>query len=211
MTTRKGVLPTDADLNDYGTNDDHGVWAGRATNVLNAPPAGNVAAVFEVWVGAQANGVVQRWSTDEASWWREKVDSTGTFTQRSYRHGAWIDRAFYPARIMAITGRFIAPHAGARDEQYAVLEAAADRLLGSIPLDDPAEVVVTAGGRTRMVRARQDGPQVARVNPPGTWGEFSIQLVAPDPRRLSAGAERSGSTGLPSTEGGLVIPGRWIV
>lgn len=76
MTTRKGVLPTDADLNDYGTNDDHGVWAGRATNVLNAPPAGNVAAVFEVWVGAQANGVVQRWSTDEASWWREKVDSS---------------------------------------------------------------------------------------------------------------------------------------
>ena len=150
------------------------------------------------------------WHVEELTGWNE-VDSTGTFTQRSYRHGAWIDRAFYPARIMAITGRFIAPHAGARDEQYAVLEAAADRLLGSIPLDDPAEVVVTAGGRTRMVRARQDGPQVARVNPPGTWGEFSIQLVAPDPRRLSAGAERSGSTGLPSTEGGLVIPGRWIV
>lgn len=146
------------------------------------------------------------WHVDELEGWNE-VDSTGTFTQRSYRHGAWIDRAFYPARIMAITGRFIAPHAGARDEQYAVLEAAADRLLGSIPLEDPAEVVVTAGGRSRLVRARQDGPQVARVNPPGTWGEFSIQLVAPDPRRLSAGPAHTASTGLPSSVGGLIIPG----
>lgn len=146
------------------------------------------------------------WRVQSLEGW-DTVDSTGEHTQRSYRHGAWFNRAFYPARIITIEGEFYASGAGPRSDRWATLTAASDRLLASIPLDAPAEVEVTAGGVTRIVNARQDGPQYARPEPPGTWGRFSLQLVAPDPRRLSGGAAHTGSTGLPSSVGGLIIPG----
>lgn len=145
-------------------------------------------------------------SRDQAGveWFLEKVSgwdtpgSTGTVTQRAYQSGGWGSRAFYASRVLALTGKVTAP-------TPELLREAKDRLAAAIPLDELDELQFAEPGLTRSVWIRQDGdPIVADVG--ALSARFSLQLVAPDYRRLRSGVAQSLSTGLPSSSGGLALP-----
>lgn len=144
------------------------------------------------------------WRIDTVEGWNA-TSTTGEHTQRTYRDGAWGNRAFRPARVITITGSLFAPLAGSLADRWAIVQQATERLLGAIPLDEPQPLTVTMGGQSLMVYARQDGEQFVDVVDPGDEATFSLQLVALDSRRLSAGDEHTASTGLPRFEGGLTI------
>lgn len=77
----RGVLPADADLDEYFTLASTGAWGGRAQNVVNAPITSVTAAsVFEVMIGATLNAVVQRWTSEDEFWWRERISNAAGFS-----------------------------------------------------------------------------------------------------------------------------------
>ena len=145
-------------------------------------------------------------SRDQAGveWFLEKVSgwdtpgSTGTVLQRAYQSGGWASRAFYASRILVITGKITAP-------TPELLRDAKDRLAAAIPLDDLDELAFAEAGLTRSVWIRQDGDPI--IEPVGARSaRFSLQLVAPDYRRLRSGPAHTLTTGLPSSSGGLALP-----
>jgi len=117
-------------------------------------------------------------------------------TQKPRQRGAWAGLSYAQARPMTMAGVCIAPTA-------ALASDALDRLIDACSLDDTTLTVVESG-RSRWCTVRRDGP----VLPPQWIGTcaftWSIQVVALDPRKL--GAPLTGSTGLPSSSGGLVVP-----
>lgn len=140
-------------------------------------------------------GVV--WHLEDLEGW-DPTGSTGEVTQRAYQSGGWVSRAFHTARTLAIQAVIVAP-------TPAALIDAKDRLAAAIPLDDLDELRVDEAGAARSVWIRQDGDPIHKdINPRAT--RVSLQLVAPDYRRLRSGAASSLTTGLPSSSGGLGIP-----
>lgn len=137
------------------------------------------------------------WRFDSLEGW-DTPASTGSITQRAFQHGGWASKAFYASRVLAISGTIVAPTAE-------LLRDAKDRLADAIPLDELGEIQVTEVDLTRSSWARQDGAPILKdINPRAT--RFSVQLAAPDPRRLRTGPPETISTGLPSSSGGLSAP-----
>ena len=123
------------------------------------------------------------------------VASTIALTAKPRQDGSWAGNAFLAPRHVSITGRIVAP-----DE--AALWDARDRLTQACGLAETT-LTVTESGRSRWATVRREGDVIV-TNVTATLADYSVQLVAADPRRF--GTALSGSTALPATSGGLTVP-----
>ena len=123
--------------------------------------------------------------------------SSGTLApkQKVRAGGAQGGLSYSQARTLTASGVCSAPSA-------ALASLALDRLINACSLDDHA-LAVNESGRSRWCTARRDGEVIPTWTSPESFS-WSVQWVAMDPRKL--GSPLTGSTGLPSTSGGLTIP-----
>lgn len=129
-----------------------------------------------------------------SDWWGSPGSTAGV-TQRPRGHGGWSGDGYLRPKHPTIEGIVTAPTPSA-------LDGAIDRLIASASLNEGV-LSVDEGARTRWARVkREDDVLITRVHP--TLARWSVQLIAPDPRKF--GAELWDSTALPSTTGGLTIP-----
>lgn len=127
--------------------------------------------------------------------WSGAPATTLELMQRPRGHGAWSGASYRQARSYSLTAVLQAPN-------RALAEAAVDRALGAAPLDGALLTVAESSvTRSTMVR-RDDEILVTWLN--DTSAQISLGLVAADPRKF--GATLTGSTGLPSSTGGLTFP-----
>jgi hypothetical protein len=115
--------------------------------------------------------------------------------QKPRQHGAWAGNSYYGPRHLPATGLIRAP-------SQAALSAAIDRLNDACSLDDTT-LTVAEDGRSRWCTVRREDEVLAPMLTP-LIAKYSIQVIALDPRKM--GAPLTGSTLLPSSSGGLVVP-----
>jgi len=120
---------------------------------------------------------------------------TITPVQKPRQHGAWAGNSYYGPRHLPATGLIRAP-------SQAALSAAIDRLNVACSLDDTL-LTVAEEGRSRWCIVRREDEVLAPMLT-SLVARYSIQTIAVDPRKL--GTPLTGSTGLPSSTGGLVVP-----
>lgn len=142
--------------------------------------------------GVEDSGV--EWFTEVVEGWEGSPRSTVSPVQKARAGGAWAGTAYFTARSLAASGMVTAP-------TEALLSDAIDRLNDACSLDDSLLTVVESG-RTRWCMARRDGEVFASSNE--LSADWSIQLVAVDPRKFAA--PLSASTRLPASSGGLTVP-----
>lgn len=135
-----------------------------------------------------------QWTSAQLSGWA-KPASTLSPIQKPRSSGAWAGAAYAAGRHLVMSGLIIAP------DQDSLTDAV-DRLLSAASLESFV-LTVTEGSRTRTMNVRQEDEVISEyiTNVIASW---SVQLFAPDPRKL--GAALSGSTLLPVTTGGITVP-----
>ena len=143
--------------------------------------------------GTEGGGV--RWTTERVDGWDGSPASTLSLTQKPRAIGAWAGEAFGTARHLVIVGSVSAPTEDA-------LTDAMDRLNASCSLDDTS-LTVGKGTSSRTVTVRRSDDVIPTMGST-LDADWSIQLVAPDPRKY--GTALTGTTGLPATTGGVLIP-----
>lgn len=137
------------------------------------------------------------WSIEKFDGWSGSTKSTSEVQQKPRQSGGWRSTGYSSARSIAASGRIFAPDASALDD-------AIDRLNDAVPAGVDRQLSVTYAGRTRWVTVQQSDDVLADPYMDGmaTW---SLQVESTDWRKF--GEALSGSTGLPSTTGGLVVGG----
>jgi len=135
-----------------------------------------------------------RWNVESLPGW-EDSGSTIQTNQRPRSHGAWAGDAYLPARRVAIQGVLLGASRAAVKVALHRLRAAASLGMTDLVVDDDAEVLRAGVRREDVVLSSWLGESSVR---------YSVQLVAPDPRKF--GADLRGSTLLPVTTGGLMVP-----
>jgi hypothetical protein len=142
--------------------------------------------------GTDAYGVV--WLFEDVKGWGAPGGTLSPL-QKPRQAGLWAGASYAKGRPLVLTGTAIAPN------EYTA-SVALDRLIGAASLDDTV-LTVSESGRQRWQTVRRDGDVLP------TWAgatafSYSIQVVAPDPRKF--GIALTASTKLPSTSGGLTVP-----
>jgi len=145
--------------------------------------------------GAHSDGTVWTTSRDDFDGWAG-VDTTLDVQGRPMGDGGIAGDAFRTERTVTVGGTVRAPTTEALWAQHAALAAA-------VPVGDTDLDVTEPGGVVKSMRVRRGSRVRFRVLSP-TVGQWAVTLVALDPRKF--GAELTGSTGLPSTSGGLTAP-----
>jgi hypothetical protein len=135
-----------------------------------------------------------KWTMDPLKGWGSP-GSTIAPVQKTRQHGAWAGHAYYFPRHLPLTGIV-----QARTE--AALTDAIARLTVACSLDDTLLTVVEDEVSHWCMVRREDEVLAPKVNP--YMAVWSIQVIAVDPRKL--GTPLTGSTGLPSSSGGLTVP-----
>lgn len=139
-----------------------------------------------------ANGVA--WVVDDIPGWAGSAGSTLPLTSKTRAHGSWRGKAFLVSKTLPISGAVQAPSPD-------LALAAADTLNAAASLEDTT-LTVDEGLVRWMTVARQGEVLI-------TWLTdrafiFSIQMLAPDPRRFADALTTS--TLLPNLSGGLTVP-----
>lgn len=152
-----------------------------------------------VWLGDLPLNVEDdygvEWIVTGLSGWSGSPSGTVEITARTGDHGGWASPNYLKERVLELSGAVIAPNRPA-------LVAAIDRLIGSVGLGETT-LRVAEGGLDRQAAVVRSGEVLVDASTrSATW---SVPLTAPDPRRYST-AVGTGSTGLPSTTGGLTLP-----
>lgn len=145
--------------------------------------------------GTDSDGA--RWSVqrDKFTGWDDSAGVTSALAQKPRSSGAWIGELYSQAAHLTIGGNLLA------DTPEQML-AARDRLKAACSLSG-AVLTVDREGSSRWMRVyREDAVLFKELTP--TAFEWSVQLVAPDSRKL--GEVQTVSTPLPSTIGGLTYP-----
>lgn len=134
-------------------------------------------------------------------WW-DGVGGTGETKQREFADGAWITPDYDEARTIVVEG-----HIWADDQS--TLRDGIEWFKSQVPKSDLGAFVAFEHEHVSHVRVRRDG------KPTFPWGgglaaDFSIQLIAPDARKLggdgSTPYQFQATAYLPSTTGGLQLP-----
>lgn len=114
---------------------------------------------------------------------------------RESDHGAWFSPAYLGSRPITLSGTVAAP-------DRSTLQDAMDRLYAAASLSDTTLAVWEATPKQSVVR--RSGKVLAQyvTDRTATW---SVLVTAADPRRYGTTLQ-SGTTGLPSTTGGLSFP-----
>lgn len=138
-------------------------------------------------------------------WLSNSVDGGWNGAGTSHEHSSrvwgdgWVSNASHrQGRNLTVSGSVWAP-----DQQ--ALDASRQRMLGSVPMDD-GELTVELDGVSRLWRVKQDSGEVLLSRRGQHIWDFSIPLVSLSPYSFDAGDPLSGSTGLPSSSGGLRLP-----
>ena len=141
-----------------------------------------------------ADGI--QWDTDSLGGWGAPA-GTLTVAQKPRQAGGWAGSSYAKPRSVTISGEAIVPSTAASS-------AAVDALTSATSLDSTT-LTITEGGEARSCIVRRDGDVIVTwpIGAP-TLMRWSIQLVAPDPRKF--GTPLTGSTALPSSSGGLTVP-----
>lgn len=139
-----------------------------------------------------AAGVAWRLQTLEG--W-DGAEVRADFQEREADHGTWASPVYLGSRPLTLGGVIEAPDRG-------TLQAAMDQLSAAVSLTDttltvweqvPKQVTVRRSGKPLM---QYTSDRVA------TW---SVLVTAADPRRYET-TQQTGTTGLPSTTGGITFP-----
>lgn len=141
------------------------------------------------------------WLCLDIQGWADGWEGTGAVTQRPTAHGAWISRQYASPRVLSVKGRMLAT-SGLWDD----VTRAWDRLQAAVPFELPGPIIVSTGegtvaDQTALIR-QHEKPLFTQL---GNRGEFSLSLIAPDPRKYST-LIQSLVLVLPATTGGLTPP-----
>lgn len=143
--------------------------------------------------GTDSYGV--EWSTSMIDGWDGSPASTIALTQKTRAPGAWVGPRQLTPRHISLTGLLQAPDADTAEDAFDRLNAAAT-LDGSV-------LTVQRGTRVRSAVVYRQA-EVGQQELTGTLFQWSVDLIAPDPRKFTSAL--SASTSLPSVSGGLTIP-----
>jgi len=135
------------------------------------------------------------WSLQALDGWGATA-STRRLEQKPRQAGSWASRGFAVGRSVALSGKIFAPTAPALSDAIDRLNAAAD--INSVRL------TVVEAGRARWVDVGRSDDVLTKwlTATEATW---SVQVESTESRKFAA--DLSGSSALPSTFGGLIIPG----
>jgi len=142
--------------------------------------------------GVDANGV--QWSVASLDGWGG-VRPTIQLNQKPRAGGAWSGLSYGAARHIAISGLIAAP-------TQDLLTAAIDSLVQATTLA-ATTLTVVEGSRSRSLAVRRED-EVLFTYITGTVAQYSIAIVATDPRKL--GTALVGTTLLPLSTGGSTVP-----
>ncbi|TFD09827.1 hypothetical protein E3T26_14460 [Cryobacterium sp. TMT1-21] len=135
------------------------------------------------------------WLVQKFGGWSGEPESYLDVNRKPRQGGAWAGDGFTGERVMPIGGLITA--------RTPALLNAAIRSLKAAVTNAPFRMEVSESGEVGWCMAQKQGETLApRIT--DLVAQFSIQVVALDPRKL--GATVTGSTRLPSTTGGLAIP-----
>lgn len=125
----------------------------------------------------------------------DSSESRSEFTDREADHGAWASPVYLSSRPVTLGGVIDAPSQEALEQTMENLRTAAS-------LTDTVLTVWEARPKQAVVR-RSGKPLMQYIT--DTKATYSLMVTAPDPRRYGVTLE-SGTTNLPSSTGGLVLP-----
>jgi len=150
---------------------DTGFWTGS----ISYQPSW-ASAPFVIPLGStDSNGVT--WVLKELKGW-DGPPGVGQVIQRSADHGGWPSAAYYGPRLMTLSVEAKAPTQALRDQ-------AAQQLVQAVPVSDLATFRYDEPV-PKQVYCRQTASANITMNKPTLVDvEFSIPLVAPDPRKYS--------------------------
>ena len=117
------------------------------------------------------------------------------FLERESDHGTWASPTYLGSRPITLSGTVEAPDRSS-------LQAALERLYAAASLDDTTLTVWEAVPKQATVRRSGKPLSQYVTDRTATW---SLLVTAADPRRYSTTLQ-SGTTGLPTTTGGLSFP-----
>ena len=166
---------------------DTGFWTGS----LTYQPSWATSPFVISFGATDSNGITWLWK-GITGWDSPPTAGTGVI-QRSADHGGWPAPQFYGPRIITLTVMASAPSQALRDLARAQLEqvvppGGTSGDLATLQYNEPVP-------KTAQVR-RNSGAQITETYPTLSDVEFSIPLVAPDPRKYAT----------PPQSAGLVIP-----
>jgi hypothetical protein len=116
--------------------------------------------------------------------------AVGQMIQRSADHGAWPSAAYYGPRLLTLSVTARAPSQALRDQ-------AKERLVQAVPVSDLATFVYDEPTPKQAYVRQVGGANIAMTFPNLVDAEFSIPLVAPDPRKYAT-VPFSGTATLPA-------------
>lgn len=143
--------------------------------------------------GVDTAGVA--WALQSLDGW-DSAEVRAEFSEREADHGAWASPVYLGSRPVTLTGTVTAP-------DRATLEDALERLRTAASLSDTTLIVYELTGSKQVTVRRSGKPLFAYVT--DRIATYSVLVTAGDPRRYSTTLQ-SGTTGLPSTTGGLTFP-----
>ncbi|MFF7192037.1 hypothetical protein ACFZAR_44605 [Streptomyces sp. NPDC008222] len=143
--------------------------------------------------GVDANGV--SWALQSLDGW-DSSEMRSQYTDREADHGSWASPVYLGSRPITLAGTVTAP-------DRTTLEDALERLRAAASLSDTTLVVYELTQAKQAVVRRSGKPLMAYVT--DRIATYSVMVTAADPRRYSTTLQ-SGTTGLPTTSGGLSLP-----
>lgn len=146
---------------------------------------------------ADAFGV--KWGLTKLDGWFDGWEGSGTVDQRSQQDGAWISPQYAAPRVVHLGGSIKAASWDATTQAW-------DRLLAQIPFRNLSSLLVSTGEgavpeQTAQVR-QHEKPVLTRFD---DRADFSLSLLAPDPRRYAATVQTVALV-LPILTGGIAPP-----
>lgn len=155
---------------------DTGFWGGSLTY---SPPWSPVPLVI-TFGQVDANGVAWRCAGPPAGW--DSPPAAGSVVQRSADHGGWPAPQYYGPRVLTLLCSAEAPTQALRDQARAQLQQVMPTGTSSTDLATFALLEPVP----KQVRVRRNGgAPVPETCPTLTSVDFSIPMVAPDPRKYA--------------------------
>lgn len=140
--------------------------------------------------GVDSLGVA--WALQSLEGW-DGSEVRSQYTDREADHGAWASPVYLGSRPVTLAGTVTAP-------DRTTLEDALERLRAAAALTDTTLVVYELTTPKQAVVRRSGKPLFAYVT--DRIATYSVMVTAADPRRYATTLQ-SGTTGLPTTSGGL--------
>lgn len=150
--------------------------------------------------GGTADAFGVDWGLTKLDGWFDGWEGSGAIDQKARADGAWVSPQYASGRIIHVGGDIKAPSWDAATQAW-------DRLLGEFPFRQLASMNVSTGEgvvpeMTTLVRQHEKPILSNRFK---GRAEFSLSVIAPDPRKYDANS-RSVSLVLPASSGGIAPP-----